>query len=177
MKNVHFEKDAHSRFVEVVSERNTTILINHSPVEQHVHTKSSEQITTSIPSTPTELLKAMREVIKNPEHHCREKYATDANGGPVSVLDPAASKFCLFGAAYKIIGINTQASEHISGAHKSMGLVDAVERILRNTVGINPVSYNDNHSHEEVLEALDKAIMLSTGIDNQVQNAIEGKES
>lgn len=95
-----------------------------------------------------EILIAARALIENPNDWVRFVLARDRAGDCVLVSDTAACKFCAFGALRRI------------GAHKSIEAIGYLRAfdLLDRAMGMNIAEFNDTHSHEEVLQAFDKAI-------------------
>ena len=98
------------------------------------------------------ILKRVRNRIAKPENWCQYSFANDSEGKTVELHSSAAVCWCLDGALRRECG---------DGWH----LRDACERLLWKALRkIAPkyrfgyLSYNDSHSHAEVLALLDAAI-------------------
>lgn len=108
--------------------------------------------------TELEILRGMRELIADPEHWTQGAYATSTphrgkapNGSAialdesVSVDSPDAKCFCLIGAWSKVTG---EPQYHVP---LQLLLGECINRS-------DPAAFNDTHTHEEVIAALDCAI-------------------
>ena len=87
-------------------------------------------------------------VIEKPEHWTQGVSARDTDGEPVRVNDTTAVCWCLVGAADKVMAPDLLWNSEVYGA-----LVQAVPAGFKNLS-----DFNDNHTHAEVLAAVDKAI-------------------
>jgi len=95
------------------------------------------------------MLEKAKNLIRNPDNWTTEKYARDANGVSVNPKSPEACKFCVLGAIMNIQGVNCDDLDYVS-------------RILYKATGyLNISSFNDSHTHKQVLELLDKAIKIN----------------
>jgi hypothetical protein len=97
----------------------------------------------------TAILLAARTLIADPRWFTQDVFATDANGTPVSLMDPRACCFCTE-AAIRFVAHDSY------GWHEDYGALRALERVI----GYVP-TWSDCHSHAEVIAAFDRAIVLS----------------
>jgi hypothetical protein len=103
-----------------------------------------------------DVLKGMRELISDPAHFSQNAYARDVNGQEVYSLGDEAVSFCLYGAERRVSrGLLGGRSERL---HRLLG--DAIDAAGHPTQEL--AQFNDNHSHDQVLEVLDLAIQLET---------------
>lgn len=86
-------------------------------------------------------LQAVRAVIEKPENWTQGMAARIADGTPTYSADPRATCWCLVGAAFKC---------DIDGIEFCLPLIELV--------GDNLATFNDTHTHSEVLALLDSAI-------------------
>ena len=99
--------------------------------------------------TALEILATARELIAEPEHWQQGMYASNRDGFGTSASSPSAIKFCIMGAL----------SRAAFSLDSEIEAVREAENILRGFLGVRSlVTYNDHHSHAEVLAALDGAI-------------------
>jgi hypothetical protein len=101
-------------------------------------------------------LEAVYKLIEKPENWTQEYYARDSAGQPVcdedgdeiesecSALSAAATCWCIWGAAYKCGIIKRNDSDFVA----ALGFTDSCE----------PHTFNDSHTHAEVLALLKSAI-------------------
>lgn len=100
-----------------------------------------------------EILRAARERITPVERWTTGVEARDAADHLVDADDPAAVKWCMAGAVYAEGGDATSSP--------SYG-VTPMGRLLNRAIGSTGAGpWNDSHTHEEVLAALDRAIQLA----------------
>ena len=99
--------------------------------------------------TPTEILKAARELISDEAHWCQGRFACDETGDEAYTTEPRACRWCALGAVWAV-------------APGTVG-IGAAERFLDIASGETITDYNDNHTHAEVLAMFDKAIKMSEG--------------
>ena len=108
----------------------------------------------------SEHLKSAKKLIENEQNWIKNTYALDAEDNEVDYADKKACKFCSFGALQRI-GLNFFEME---AAHDV--LLKAVRSkdptILKVSV------YNDNHSHEEVMNMWDVAINMAEEYENNL---------
>jgi hypothetical protein len=95
--------------------------------------------------TALELLTAARARIK--KGWCQETYARDANGASISVRDPSAVSFCLYGAL-----LSLESPDHIFVE------ADAIIRSLGGGTGWNDAK---GRTQEDVLRVYDRAIEIA----------------
>jgi hypothetical protein len=99
-----------------------------------------------------EILKAAKAKIENPANWTQGEFARDENGNKLmSGYSEGAVCFCSLGAIEAVIGTD------FFDAEKAYMTIDEV-------MGGSVANYNDNHTHEEVLSAFDKAIKLAEAI-------------
>lgn len=102
----------------------------------------------------SEILTAAKAVIQDPVNWIRNDFAWDMHGN--SLDDGTAHDavcFCSLGALQKI-------TQHQSGDSTDVPYYQAVDYLYQ-AVGGNVVEFNDIHTHEEVMNAWDKAIALA----------------
>ena len=112
-------------------------------------------------SVITEILVKAKKLIEDYEHWTTHTLARDGKGKGCDPLSNEACSFCSLGAIVNV----TQASKYV--ADRSSYYDEAVE-LLRLAMYPNNYNefrfigdFNDKHSHEEVLDAYDKAIAMS----------------
>lgn len=91
-----------------------------------------------------EILIDVRELLSNPNKWALGVLATDAIGQACKPLDDESCCWCLAGA--------------ILACCKAGGEFEEAESCLTPYTGKSLVEFNDSHTHQEVLKALDKAI-------------------
>jgi hypothetical protein len=104
------------------------------------------------------LLEAAKALIENPENWTRYTLARTADGRPVSPKSPMAVSFDVSGAM--------QHSDPVTYRNYKTGLPDATlspawlvfNKIIGPDVSVS--GFNDNNSHEDVLDAFDRAIAI-----------------
>lgn len=94
----------------------------------------------------SQLLQQGRDLITNPEHWTQGAYARDKFGSSRTGKATDAVCFCSLGAIYRVV----PPDENTNDAGYYLRLV--MDNIM---------TFNDNHSHEEVLMAWDLAIELA----------------
>lgn len=107
--------------------------------------------------SPVQILKEIRDVIKDPEHWTQGAWAEDKWGGTVSVQQGEASKFCLIGACNRV--------EWNHAGEEGMATNALIARnALRETLEHGTlIVYNDTHGHQDVLDLIDKTIRRLDG--------------
>lgn len=99
-----------------------------------------------------EILKAARAKITNPENWTQGWFAKNEHGDRLLGVSPAATCYCSLGAVEAVTGVE----------YAEDGWPWDVSRALSVAMGGNSnfgiASYNDNHTHEDVLAAFDRAI-------------------
>lgn len=98
--------------------------------------------------TTLEILKAARELISVPERWTRDYYAKTEDGLNVASNDPRAVKWCALGAIER-------GGKHDRGA--SSDTEDFIEKLIGNP-SRSLASFNDSHTHPDVLALFDRAI-------------------
>lgn len=101
-----------------------------------------------------EILKGARELIAKPEHWTQGTYARDAAGRVAYWADEDACQFCALGAIGKASRKNVWSLEL---AFVRAVLVAAIPDSVSIEERYVP-TFNDSHSHAEVLALFDKAI-------------------
>lgn len=90
-------------------------------------------------------LRAAKALIDTPEKWTRRAYAKTSQGVACLFSDEAAQCFCALGAIFRVT----------PSLDREVAAVDAIKRAM----GVNYIpSFNDYHSHAEVMEAFDRAI-------------------
>lgn len=95
------------------------------------------------------LLRRARVLLSFPRNWTQRTFATNSDGGEVSINSPTACRFCMLGA------VMLAARE----AH-DMNAYWSTNQALGYTIWGDPVAWNDNpkRQHKEVLDALDATI-------------------
>lgn len=99
-------------------------------------------------TTMRQALEAMREKIKDPKHWTQGNNAKTSDNRPIPVGSEFACKFCLSGAA-----MNIEKESDL----KWYAPIDELQTFLPGRF-INVPAFNDNSTHAEVMEVLDRAI-------------------
>jgi hypothetical protein len=102
--------------------------------------------------TSSEFLKAIKDLIKDPEHWTQVAIARDINGQPTFTLAKNAVSWCLKAAMYKVGNYN-----QIVGKEP----FNRARLTLNRIVGCDCGLFNDSHTHTEVIALLDKAIEMT----------------
>ena len=97
--------------------------------------------------TPLETLKAARQLISDPAKWTQNLFARDKDGKSIDPQNKDAVCFCSFGAIERFTGCKTLSEVE--------GHLDNVCEKLFHT---NVISFNDTHTHAEVLALFDAAI-------------------
>ncbi len=97
--------------------------------------------------TTKEILTEARSLITDPDNWTQGSYAKDAEGVAVSIWSNKATCWCALGALYSF---NEDALLDIPA--------DTLNTLRPHILSQGIVTFNDNHTHEEVLAAFDKAI-------------------
>lgn len=84
------------------------------------------------------------ELLKDPSKWIQGNMAKDINNNIVPYDSKEAYKFCLIGALYKVYGYGTKECD------------EAIKR-MNVFPHINLIQFNDNHTHQEVLNLLKEA--------------------
>jgi hypothetical protein len=117
---------------------------------------------------PKPILIRARELIADPEHWTQHEHAQSNAGAPVSPFDPDAYCFCIDGALLRATAERRGELEEL----QSTADLDAIDEIARvpeyalaySTLNnflpgrVSPISFNDEHTHADVLALLDKAL-------------------
>ena len=93
-----------------------------------------------------QLLIAARALIEKPEHWTQEVHARDSAGNKVSPNSSKAVCFCAHGALVRVFNKTYGLEEEKATAY------------LKKQTGTAIWTFNDSHTHEEVLNVFDKAI-------------------
>ena len=96
-----------------------------------------------------QILKGARALISDKNVWAKYAMAVDINGREVSVESPDAACFCSLGAIRRAAGCPNYSSDEMSAR-------EAVRAVL--TGGHSIASFNDTHTHDEVLDLFDRAI-------------------
>jgi hypothetical protein len=106
---------------------------------------------------PSELLRAAKALIAEPDNWTQSHFARTADGTPVDVIDPAACKFCAVGAIERAA---------VSNGGSRVDYAQALGRLATVCDG-NVAAFNDHihRIHPEVLGAFDAAIVLATSLE------------
>lgn len=98
-------------------------------------------------SEARDILVKVKDLLSDPEHWCKGWYARTATGVPTTPNAPDAASWCLTGAIRKV-----EQKGHVA-------LQQQVNRAFRlEDYPMNLPDLNDEHTHEEVLAEIDKAI-------------------
>ena len=124
-----------------------------------------------------EILKEVKALLSNPENWIKGHSAEDIYGYPVHISDPRANKFCLIGAFGKIgqqqMNFYSEAKYYLKLSEKDWAHDIDIRDQVRKTITdaewyIRQViktlflsEFNDTSTHEEIILALDKAILMA----------------
>ena len=98
---------------------------------------------------PSEALRKARKLITQEEAWIRGLYAEDDRGNALYGNEPGAIKFCAVGAM-----------QHINDSRVFSGqFPESV--FLKDAMGSHIAEFNNSHTHAEVLNAFDRAIVLA----------------
>lgn len=114
-------------------------------------------------------LKRMKVLLAKEETWCKKASALDQNLRPVSVSDPRACSWCLWGASVRSTPDNdTQVELRLALRRAAADLIVKERnikelggvRIVHNTTSIDIVHFNDDSrtTHEDVIDVIDRAI-------------------
>jgi hypothetical protein len=112
--------------------------------------------------TGTDVLVAAQELITDKKNHTVGYFARSKDGYPSMPKDTGATCWCLYGAVIKV----APNDDALMGAVQH--LLDAIEKITGNMEG-SITTYNDDHTHAEILQLVDDAIELSKEDKTNVQ--------
>ena len=103
-----------------------------------------------------EILQKARAILDDPNHWTQNWFARDENGFGVSPLDATACAFCTIGAIQKSAGSLTDIAQPI----RQLALAAGCPMIAMDTPKMRQWinTFNDHHSHTEILEVFDAAI-------------------
>ena len=109
-----------------------------------------------------EILVAVRALIAEEEHWCKQAHAQDVNKHVVGVDDPEAYSFCLTGAVRRAL-LDAGIDDAMESGWVFRALVKCLDgdQLSRSMAAINGfvlTGFNDTATHAEVLALLDKAI-------------------
>lgn len=99
-----------------------------------------------------EILTKAKDKIANPENWTKKRTARNKNGIGVSVTSSEAVCWCSVGAIEYVWMINGALLDEFRNC------IDLLEKVIG---GRGVGHFNDSHTHTEVMEAFDKAILLS----------------
>lgn len=105
-----------------------------------------------------------RGVISIPERWTQGHFARYACGAGTSPTSQFASCFCALGAVERVMGCRAYRSKEVELLAESVGDKEQLpsDDNLRGNAVFNLVhTFNDNHSHEDVLSMFDRAISLA----------------
>lgn len=106
----------------------------------------------------------IKALIKDPKHWIQGESTRDAAGSPTSPFSEKATCFCITGALEKVVYSESNANEV-----NTVKLYIEIMRSIRNAISVitatsvdqcSVSTYNDSHTHTEVMTLLDKAIEL-----------------
>lgn len=103
--------------------------------------------------TMLEILKAARELLNDEERWTQKSFAKDIHGFPVAAGSSDAVCFCMMGALAKVSESNTI----VSAVYLNESAQSALS-ILEWTIEGHIPTFNDEHTHAEVLIKFDEAI-------------------
>lgn len=96
----------------------------------------------------SEFLEKAKSYIDSPEKWTQEELAKDAHGKPVNPYNESATCFCSLGALMKA---QLPTADRVDIYYTS-------KKFLFEAMGSTPSRFNDTHTHEEVMDAWDRAI-------------------
>lgn len=105
--------------------------------------------------TVVEILKEAKSLIDTPEKWTKETYARSTSGGVISEHEDGAVCFCSLGAFFRV-------AKSADVVYMDSGwdiLIKAVKLIKPTAYSV--ATFNDNHTHAEVMAMWDKAIELA----------------
>jgi len=102
--------------------------------------------------TAREILVKARELIADPKRWTQRAYARDAYGSVISATSPSAASWCSVGAVL----CAAVSQETLSEGDKALAFLDSNATNKFGTTG-----FNDTHTHPEVLEVFDRAILAA----------------
>jgi hypothetical protein len=94
--------------------------------------------------TVKEVLVAAKDEISNPKNWTQKVYARDSEGNFVSYDSSEAVCWCSDGALNRVT--------------PNYGIYSKAELVLKSVMDGNIINFNDTRTHEEVMQAFDKAI-------------------
>src|ERR1700743_869307 len=97
--------------------------------------------------TYLEILKDARELIADPSRWTQDSYARDVDGKTTDPINPDAVCWCAVGAIMKV-----------KGSVGSVIIQRPLGPLAEYTNGTSLISFNDNHTHAEVLSVFDRSI-------------------
>lgn len=93
-----------------------------------------------------EVLKAARELISDPKHWTQYLFARDDNGNSTQPVSVRAVCWCALGAIDRVSGDDESAGD------------DALDALMEVVEEGNVSTFNDSHTHPEVMALFDAAI-------------------
>lgn len=99
----------------------------------------------------SEFLIKAKSLIADPENWTQEDYARDSKGDGCFWNEPQATCFCSIGALYKVGGLEKRTYQLPYNVKQSCDL------LKQQMEGYVP-AFNDSHTHEQVMQAWDRAI-------------------
>jgi len=97
-------------------------------------------------------------LIKDKEHWIKDDFATTFSGDAVSSWDERAVRFCAVGANRKAAGMNNSEA-----SRKYLAIACRIMTLGEHS---HVARFNDDSTHEEVLELFDIAIAWAIGAEN-----------
>lgn len=107
----------------------------------------------------SELLKSSKELIIDPTHWTQKYLARDQNGKSTNYAGEDAVCWCSLGAVEKIT-IDVFGSEYLVARYNARNAAIDCLNMASNGCGCI-TTFNDEHTHEEVIDMFDKAIALA----------------
>ena len=106
---------------------------------------------TELPPTPAEILRAARAKIDSPEKLARGICAADKDGDEVDLYSRKAVRFCVFGSVRRVC-------RDLDGSFEPAW--SFLRKAAEGTPHV-PITLNDSCGHPEILEFMDRAILLA----------------
>lgn len=103
-----------------------------------------------------QILNDTYELIKEESHWTQETFARNATGQSVAVEDPTACKWCVTGALHAVVCRAYKARAWSVEDYYNWDVASYC--VLARTMGEYLHSFNDSHSHAEVLSAIQATI-------------------
>ena len=101
-----------------------------------------------------EIILRVKDLIKDEDAWVQKKYASNEAGEFLAAGDlPSATKWCLAGAVEKVCGCGTHVGDVVGKQKARIALEEALPPLKRSLE-----EFNDTHTHEEVVEVLDRCL-------------------